>query len=283
MKGFQNIGNTCYLNSGLQMLVQNKDLCQLIINNTCESEILNHIKNFILEYHQSDNGVLIPTTIKNIVGQRQDIFAGFGQQDSSEFIVCLLDIIQNELEKTKNTINTIYGIKFNIRIKCKLRSCLNIVDIKETNNFLILDLNPEIRSLESAYRNFKSCDKLNGENSYYCKNCKEKRYASKRTIIEEWPNNLFVWLKRFQQNGHQLTKNPQPLDIPLIWNHGMELQSAVIHYGSLNGGHYVCVGKKYDKWFLYDDSNVSLIKTEEELKQILSNAYWLCYKQCISK
>ena len=55
MKGFHNIGNTCYLNSGLQMLIQNKDLCNLIIQNSDNSEILSNISNFINEYYDTNN------------------------------------------------------------------------------------------------------------------------------------------------------------------------------------------------------------------------------------
>ena len=48
MKGLVNIGNTCYLNAGLQMLLQNNDFCLLIIKYSSESEILNKIKDNIL-------------------------------------------------------------------------------------------------------------------------------------------------------------------------------------------------------------------------------------------
>lgn len=63
------------------------------------------------------------------------------------------------------------------------------------------------------------------------------------------------------------------------WRHSNHLQGAVIHYGSLSGGHYVYVGKQNDKWYLFNDSSVSEIRSEDELKNLLSKAYWLYYKQ----
>ena len=78
-------------------------------------------------------------------------------------------------------------------------------------------------------------------------------------------------------------KNTQAINIAKEWRHGNELQGAVIHSGNLSGGHYVYVGKRgqgeTSKWYLYNDSSVSEINSEEELDSMLSNAYWLCYKK----
>ena len=72
MKGFRNIGNTCYLNSGLQMLVQNKDLCQLIIKYSSESTVLEKIADFINNYYNDTNtNIIVPKEIKKIVFHRE--------------------------------------------------------------------------------------------------------------------------------------------------------------------------------------------------------------------
>jgi ubiquitin C-terminal hydrolase len=282
MKGFKNIGNTCYLNSGLQMLVQNIDLCALILKYSGESELLKKLGEFINNYYSDSSTVLVPSEIKKIVEEKQDLFCGFGQQDSTEFIIYLLDTIDEEIKRIDQLstgIKPIFGIDFNSRIKCKLRECLTIYNKKELNNFLLLDIDDECTSLEDAYRNFKSGEKLQYDDKYYCENCQAKRIASKRSSIENWPQYLFIWLKRFSQKGRRFLKNSQELDIPLEWRHGNYLQGAVIHYGNLNGGHYVYVGKQNNKWYLFNDSNVSEITTESELKSLLANAYWLCYKK----
>ena len=283
MKGFKNIGNTCYLNSGLQMLVQNKDLYQLIINYSSGSEILAKIADFIQTYHdESSNDVIIPKEIKKIVEDKKDTFEGFQQQDSTEFIIYLLDVIDEEIKKGSGGsrgIQPLFGIKFNIRIKCKLRECLQTYNREEFSNFLLVDIDSDCTSLEDAYRNFKSGAKLEADDKYYCEKCQAKRIASKRHMIELWPKYLFVWLKRFRQSGRRFTKNNQELDIPIVWRHNNYLQGAVIHYGGLDGGHYVYVGRNKEKWYLFNDSSISEINSESELKKLLAKAYWLCYKQ----
>lgn len=281
MKGFKNIGNTCYLNSGLQMLIQNKDLCQLIKDYSSGSEILTKIANFIDKYYdESSSDIIVPKEIKKIVEDKKELFEGFQQQDSTEFIIYLLDVIDEEIKKIHKDsggIQPIFGIKFNVRIKCKLRECLQIYNRDDFNNFLLLDIDSDCTSLEDAYRDFKSGSKLESDDKYFCEKCQAKRIASKRHTIVEWPNHLFIWLKRFRQNGRRFTKNNQELDIPLEWRHNNKLQGAIIHYGSLDGGHYVYVGKQNNKWYLFNDSSVSEISSESELKSLLSKAYWLCY------
>lgn len=276
MKGLNNIGNTCYLNAGLQMLLQNKELHQLVLKHSKHSDKLKTMADFYEEYHNTSNGSLNPSDIKMIVEERQKMFQGFNQHDSSEFVIYLLDIINDEI-KDSSQLNSIYGLHMNIRIKCKLRDCLNIVNKKEISNILFLDIEQEYTELDDAYRSYRSRDKLDSDNMYYCEKCKDKRIASKRASIEEWPSHLIIILKRFKQTGFRVQKMNQPLDIPLEWRHDNILQGAIIHYGSMNGGHYVYVGKYNDKWYLFDDSNVSEIPSQEKLKVLLTHAYCLYY------
>lgn len=281
MKGFNNIGNTCYLNSGLQMLIQNKDFCQLIINYSSKSIILNQISEFIKKYYdKSQSSIIIPTDIKKIVEDKLDIFKGFEQQDTSEFIICLINIIDDEIKKVdsnSNGIQSIFGITFNIRIKCKLSDCLQIYNKTEVDNFLLLNIDSECFSLDDAYRKFKSGEKLDGDNKYFCENCKVKRIASKRQVIDKWSKYINIYLKRFNQSGNTITKNNNDIDIPLEWRHDNKLQGAVVHFGNLNSGHYVYVGKQDSKWYLFNDSSISEINNHIELKKILSKSCWLHY------
>jgi ubiquitin C-terminal hydrolase len=281
MKGFINIGNTCYLNSGLQMLIQNKDFCNKIIEFSDKSMILKIISDFINEYYNGNNNLLIPQNIKTLVEQRQQMFVGFRQHDSAEFIVFLLDIIDEEILKISQEskgLSPIFSFDSNIRIKCKLKNCLKNSEHAEKNTYLLLDINNETKSLDDCYRLYKSSEMLE-ENIYYCEKCKNKTLASKRVTIINWPNNLIIWLKRFKQSGSRLDKMGNMIVIPLEWRHNMILQGFVIHSGGLHGGHYVYVGLVNGKWYLFNDSSVSEIQHEQQLNNYLSSAYLLYYKK----
>ena len=81
MKGFLNLGNTCYLNSGLQMLMNIPEFCNLILNHKDLSNEFSKLSEFIILYHSDNNGSMKPKFIKKIVGKSNRIFTGFSQED----------------------------------------------------------------------------------------------------------------------------------------------------------------------------------------------------------
>lgn len=251
-KGFNNLGNTCYLNAGLQLIINNKELCYLIIKST--NPKLKELSNFIKEYYnKNSNNSLSPSFIKDIVSQNNSQFIGLTQNDSFEFIIYFLDWILKEINYNP------YEIVTNISIKCKLLACLNISSHNEKNSFLLLDINKDTSSLDDCYRLYKMREKFSDDNLYFCEKCNDKRIASKRIEIITWPTHLIIVLKRFYHNGRSIKIN-KDIDIPIEWRHGYELNGIVFHSGSSTGGHYIYIGKYKDKWLMYNDNYVTEIQ-----------------------
>jgi len=273
-KGLLNLGNTCYMNAGLQMLLANQDFCQLI-NKYSQNEKIKIINDFINEYNGSSQQIA-PMGVKQLVGQSDAMFAGFIQNDASEFVVKLLDIVENIIKEI-NT-NEMFSIKFKSIIKCKKRDCLEKSQTYYSNNFLLLELYPDIFTLEGLYKKFKTSEILSGNEKFMCGKCKVKRVASKKTKIDTWSNHLIIWLKRFTSNGRSFSKNCQRIEVPLKWRHNYELKGGIIHDGGLGGGHYYWVGNYDNKWLVCNDGSVSQIDEQRAL-QILSGAYWLYYQK----
>lgn len=275
MKGFNNLGNTCYLNAGLQLLIQNGDFCKMIIDNSDKSDNLKTVSDFIKSYYSLSGSVINPDSIKKIVGSKNKIFRGNSQQDAGEFIIYFLDILNDDL---KGQLNNIFEIKTQNIIKCKFTSCLKCSITTEKNNYLILPINKEDNRLDDCYRGFKIHEKLEGDNMYYCEHCKEKRIASRRLNVIDWSDNLIIILKRFENNRGRLVKNNKPIDIPIDWRHDFTIKGAVIHSGDIGGGHYVYISRNIhqDIWFMCDDSSVNLIKNEQ-IQPYLNRAYVFSY------
>jgi len=280
MKGFNNIGNTCYLNSGLQMLVHNKDFCNLIISLSDKSAILDQVAAFIKEYHDGAGGVITPSIIKKLVAERNSMFSGSQQQDSSEFIIFFLDYLNIEINKVlpdnRNVLDKIFEIHMTTSTKCKVLSCLTVSNVIEKPTLLMLNVNDECTSLDECYALSKQKVKLDGEEKYFCEKCDKKRIASQRKEITHWPNNLIVWLRRFQQNGRRFSKYSQEIMIPITWRQNYKLTGVVYHTGNLFGGHYVYAGMVNNKWYLFNDTSVSELG-KNELAQIVNNGYIYYY------
>ena len=187
MKGFNNIGNTCYLNSGLQMLVHNKDLCNLIISLSNKSTVLDQIATFIKEYHDGNSGSITPSIIKSLVSERNDMFSGFQQQDSSEFIIFFLDYLNIEINKVlpdnKNVLDKIFEINMTTSTKCKVLSCLTVSNVIEKSTLLMLDVNEECSSLDECFALSKQKVKLDGEEKYFCEKYIRNLFVEKSHLL----------------------------------------------------------------------------------------------------
>jgi ubiquitin C-terminal hydrolase len=141
-KGFNNIGNTCYLNSGLQMLIQNKAFCKKIFDNRNTSENLRKMTDFIIEYYTTDNKKsLTPNQIKSIVEKIKPMFRGNRQHDSEEFIISLIEILNDD-------------IVLNI-IKLQNKILIDKATNKNPNNNVIKLFEEKIQCIYLDYQNKK--------------------------------------------------------------------------------------------------------------------------------
>jgi len=298
MKGFINIGNTCYLNSGLQLIIRIKEIHNIINNYRNQDDDLDKVIKFFDIYYNDSEALLLsnsslmnerdnnmdPREIKNIINKTSGIFNGYNQEDSEEFINYFIDFLDEKCNRinvlNKNPIKKLLETTINKSIKCKALNCLKISNTIENlpiiNLAIISEDLKKLDTLDKCLIEFLKREKLDNDNKYFCENCNKLRIASKRSEIKSMPNNIIFSLKRYNRRN----KNNIEVDMPLEWN-GYNLQGIVYHSGGISGGHYIYIGKEENEWYIFNDSCINKLNVNQlnQLNQYKNYGYIYHYSK----
>ncbi|RBR22408.1 uncharacterized protein FIESC28_04502 [Fusarium coffeatum] len=111
--GLSNLGNTCYMNSALQCVRSVEELTKYFLTDEFVDEVnktnplgyngkvATTYGHLLKDIYSESRGSVTPREFKNTIGRCRTTFAGYGQQDSQEFLGFLLDALQEDLSRVK--------------------------------------------------------------------------------------------------------------------------------------------------------------------------------------
>jgi ubiquitin carboxyl-terminal hydrolase 36/42 len=310
-KGLQNLGNTCFFNSILQLLFQCTVLNKLLIDNDINGTLINIYKRFLTSYisdTSETNSIINPQEIvsyvSQILGRRN-----WEQEDADQYITFIIDsIIEEFKEWSKTSLSVtvanknmsldelIYNL-FTIGVEKEL-FCPECKYISKTNddvNKLYLAIDPinmySSTSTDNSLNNLINKyleESLDEENMWKCDKCNQMVKANIKRNINKLPKYLIITLKRYGNNNMKIETE---IDMPLYFscmNKTYYSRGFVYHSGSTRGGHYVYYGSRNSinklqnsspsqiEWYLYNDSSVSKIDLDT-LNNVRKTGYIYLY------
>ncbi|CAE6465534.1 unnamed protein product [Rhizoctonia solani] len=283
--GFNNLGNTCFLNSVLQCLLHTPPLLNVLLNHEhdktgfCMVCLLRDLARASFFNRKRGTGMIINNLNKIAKGMRQG-----RQEDAHEFLRYSVDALQRSAlaihcstsSKHPNPnkiphalaetswVHTIFGGRLRSRVSC--RTCHHCSDTFDS----LLDLSVEINrstSLVQALGQFVKPEVLSGEDAYRCEKCKKPVTAEKFMTVHEAPICLAIHLKRFSPTGRKIVNPisyPEVLDLQKFMSEGQKgkryvLNGVINHLGGgPNSGHYTAHVRGADgRWTAMDDELVT--------------------------
>lgn len=239
LTGMTNLGNSCYLNSVIQSLYDLPQYQKYFENEKFPTDVNNPAKDLFTQLIKLYDGLwsgrysklgstkgadyqigIKPVAFKTLVGENHPEFQTQKQQDAFEFLIYLLEKIDNEL-----------GLKLNESLKFLLSTKIICSNCKKgsLNDELIDSLSVQVEdevvgtsedgkkiykpvNLLSCIANSLKTELIEGFNCENCHNTPGE--AQKSSGFKTFPENLIINTQRIKLENWVPTKIDVPIDIP---------------------------------------------------------------------
>ena len=271
---FVNVGNTCYLNAGLQCLMQAEplnraldaglpdlaspqgtllkeydELRRMAIANTC-----------VIQPSKFVHAVQCYATLKQNTG-----FAQFHQNDLGEFIHFLVDAFHDawspdppdHKRACQNMMNGIFKSPvaeqlYGVHVFLVTNAAGELLTTT-AEPFFMMDVPLVGSTLADCMRAYAAPERITG----WKDDAGVAHDVDRRLTFARFPPVLFISLKRFDFQGR---KNTSVIDIPSVLQLDVAytLTATASHSGSTAGGHYTASVKHDSAWVRIDDDKAAL-------------------------
>lgn len=92
---------------------------------------------------------------------------------------------------------------------------------------------------------------------YNCENCKTKSTCKMVSKLTEMNKIIIVMFEKFTRKSYYYFPSTFMIKSACGFSLDINAVAQIEHYGSMSGGHYVSIASRNDKFYRFDDSNVS--------------------------
>ncbi|XP_019612778.1 ubl carboxyl-terminal hydrolase 18 isoform X1 [Rhinolophus sinicus] len=292
--GLHNIGQTCCLNSLIQVFIMNVGFTQILKRITVPRGVEEQRRSvpfqllLLLEKMQDSRQKAVRPMELVYCLQKYNVPL-FIQHDAAQLYLTVWNLIKDQITDVDlvERLQALYVIQMKeslICLECTTESSRNNSSML-TLSLPLFDMDSKpLKTLEDALHCFFQPRELSGKSKCFCENCGKKTCGKQVLKLTDLPQTLTIHLMRFSMRNSRTEKICHPLYFPqsldlnqvLLTENNLcnaedqlggqyELFAVIAHLGLADFGHYCAyVRNSVDgKWFCFNDSSVCWVSWED--------------------